>query len=329
MVSDGITRIGENAFNTCRSLSLTSLPEGIAEIEDNAFWGCAGIELTWLPPGITKIAAGAFGNCINLSLLSLPEGVTEIGPYAFSNCESLSITSLPGGIKKIGERAFSNCPAITSIAYHGGSALESIGTNAFFLDDFYETQVDTDSDVLKEYDWAGDNRARAASPEDNGNNAIIVSANVTSEYKVELPAAIILSRNDENHDYEGVFGYSVTATFLADNEAIVLLPVADFDEETVKGDISPEQMADTFDLVGGKETVTATVKLTDSSYDAGRGTARYLSYGFNRDALDYEGRFDEPCASKINGYGMVTAPWLKGGAYHGTVNFCWKKVVMQ
>ena len=46
--------------NGCPSLALTSLPDGITSIGDHAFNDCTSLALTSLPDGLTRIGRGAF-----------------------------------------------------------------------------------------------------------------------------------------------------------------------------------------------------------------------------------------------------------------------------
>lgn len=58
-IPDGITSIGEYAFN-CRSLTSVTIPDGV-----------------------TSIGKGAFTYCFNLTSVTIPDSVTFIGEYAF------------------------------------------------------------------------------------------------------------------------------------------------------------------------------------------------------------------------------------------------------
>ena len=53
-------------FFGCASLALTSLPDGLTSIGDYAFNGCASLTLTSLPDGLTRIGRGAFNGCASL-----------------------------------------------------------------------------------------------------------------------------------------------------------------------------------------------------------------------------------------------------------------------
>ena len=136
--AEGLTSIGNQAFNGCTNLALTSLPAGITSIGSNAFYECTNLALTSLPEGLTNINDGVFGRT-NIALTSLPAGITSIGYIAFSGCINLALTSLPEGLTSIGARAFFLCSnlALTSLpeglTFIGGMAFgySSVNINSF------------------------------------------------------------------------------------------------------------------------------------------------------------------------------------------------------
>ena len=105
----GVTSIGNSAFQYCTKLALTSLPNGVISIGNNAFQYCRELALTSLPNGVTSIGIAAFNGCTKLALTSLPSGVTSIGSITFNGCTKLALTSLPSGVTSIGSQAFDNC----------------------------------------------------------------------------------------------------------------------------------------------------------------------------------------------------------------------------
>ena len=92
---------------------------GHTKVRDNAFYSCSSLTSISLPSGITSIGTSAFGGCSKLTLTSLPSGITSIGNNAFDGCTSLALTSLPSGLKSIGGSAFNGCTSLTSITFEG------------------------------------------------------------------------------------------------------------------------------------------------------------------------------------------------------------------
>ncbi|MBR2743640.1 MAG: leucine-rich repeat protein [Clostridia bacterium] len=112
-VPDGVTIIGKEAFEYCKSLTSVTLPEGVTSIGDYAFNGCASLTSVTLPKSLTNIGKRAFLGCRSLTSITLPDSVTSIGEEAFYFCTNLTSITLPKGIWSIGERAFYFCWNLT------------------------------------------------------------------------------------------------------------------------------------------------------------------------------------------------------------------------
>ena len=129
ILADGVTSIGDNAFDGCSSLKSINLPEGVTSIGSYAFYQCTSLKSISLPDGVMSIGECAFYGCTLLASISLPEGVTSIGSLAFYGCSSLTSISLPDGVKSIGDDTFCRCSSLASISLPDG--VKSIGNNAF------------------------------------------------------------------------------------------------------------------------------------------------------------------------------------------------------
>ena len=70
--------------------SSVAIPEGVTEIGERAFEGCEAIASVTIPEGVTKIGREAFWSCKSFASVSIPKSVTEIGREAFGYCESLA-----------------------------------------------------------------------------------------------------------------------------------------------------------------------------------------------------------------------------------------------
>ena len=125
----GITGLGEYAFNYCTSLTSIDLPEGVTSIGNNAFTNCKALTSIDLPEGVKTIGNDTFRNCSSLTSIDLPETLTSIGDYAFSGCAALPSITLPETLTSIGEYTFRNCSSLTSIDLP--ETLTSIGDYAF------------------------------------------------------------------------------------------------------------------------------------------------------------------------------------------------------
>ena len=92
VLEDGVTSIGENAFDYCTSLTSVAIPDSV-----------------------TSIGNSAFSSCISLTSVAIPNSITNIGSYAFSNCDSLPSVTIPASVTNIGSAAFRSCTSMTGI----------------------------------------------------------------------------------------------------------------------------------------------------------------------------------------------------------------------
>ena len=109
VIEDGVTRIGNNAFDGCNNVSLASVT---------------------LPASVTEIGRYAFNNCTNLATVTFASGsqLTSIGLYAFLNSGLTSIT-IPASVTSIGMQAFYGCSNLATVS--GCEGVTNVGSNAF------------------------------------------------------------------------------------------------------------------------------------------------------------------------------------------------------
>ncbi len=152
-IPEGVTTIGESAFESCNLSSLT-IPASLVELESAALFYCNqmiefavaednpvfcsvdGIlydkEQTTLlyytngragkyviPDGVTTIGAHTFSGCDSSIEVIIPDSVTVIGQYAFYGCDGLSSVVIPGSVTSM-EDAFYYCSGLTQLTIDDG-----------------------------------------------------------------------------------------------------------------------------------------------------------------------------------------------------------------
>ena len=149
IIGDGVTRIGDYAFQHCRALTGVTIPSSVTAVGDSAFYYCTSLAPVTIPDSVTSIGNSSFAYCIGLTSVSIPASVTSIGNEAFSGCTSLTSVSIPASVTSIGNEAFSDCSSLTDV-YYGGSMMDwvaadgnisgivSANTTIHFKDDLYD-----------------------------------------------------------------------------------------------------------------------------------------------------------------------------------------------
>lgn len=156
---DGITFMGDAAFQLCASLSSVKMPLNLTDIPDEAFSGCGNLTAVELSPLTAAIGYQSFG-ATGITALHIPKSVQSISTDAFSgakiaffdvdeenrsfcsidgalfNCDRTELLfyprgktgeyTVPDGVQQIAEHAFYNCNEVTLPA-----SLRSISSGAF------------------------------------------------------------------------------------------------------------------------------------------------------------------------------------------------------
>ena len=129
VVGEGVTTLGQAAFDECEKLQTVELPSTLTVIGKWAFSGCADLTAIDIPDSVHTIGAAAFGHCDMLTSVTIPAGVTEILGSTFYTCERLETVKLLGNITTIGDSAFGYCYKLKNFTIP--STVTSIGKYAF------------------------------------------------------------------------------------------------------------------------------------------------------------------------------------------------------
>ena len=122
VVEEGITRIGNQAFENAGNLISVTLPKTVTRIGNDAFGFCGSLPMVTIPAGVTRIGDRAFTYCSNLAMATLPVALQEIGENAFAQCRKLTSVAIPAEVKTIGAGAFAGCSNVSAITVETGNA---------------------------------------------------------------------------------------------------------------------------------------------------------------------------------------------------------------
>jgi|GEM_PF-2422317 len=169
VIEDGVTYIGQHAFDDCSSITSVALGNSVDSIGWGAFFDCTNLSSINFPNSIKNIASYAFFSCKNLTSITIPNSVTNIGNRAFYDCSSLTTINvandnpdycsvdgvlfnknrttlilypsaksgsyaIPDGVTRIEKSAFFNCTNLTSVTIP--NSVKIIEDQAFSSSDF-------------------------------------------------------------------------------------------------------------------------------------------------------------------------------------------------
>ena len=136
VLNEGITYIGNAAFEEMNFTGSLTLPESLTSIGRGAFENCHGFTGSLvLPESLTSIDAAAFFYCDGFTgSLTLPSNLTSIGWGAFLGCKGLTSVTIPESVKDISRAAFSGCSSLSSIVVNGNTAYDSVDDVLFNKD---------------------------------------------------------------------------------------------------------------------------------------------------------------------------------------------------
>ena len=118
MLSDGLKKIGQFAFQSCTSLQSIAIPSSVTEIEKYAFINCNSLREVVVSEGLLKkIRSSVFQTCMSLQRITIPATVDKIEQFAFMNCSTLREVVLCEHLPKISKDAFIGCTSLRRFSF--------------------------------------------------------------------------------------------------------------------------------------------------------------------------------------------------------------------
>ena len=102
-------------YTVSTEVTSVNIPNGVTSIGDYAFDDCVNLASITIPDSVTSIGKSAFDGCTDLASITIPNSVTSIGDYAFNWCKGLTSITIPDSVTSIGLDVFSACTNLASI----------------------------------------------------------------------------------------------------------------------------------------------------------------------------------------------------------------------
>ena len=124
-----VTRVGGNAFASCRQLVSVTFSGDVGSIGNYAFASCDALNTVTFSGDVGSIGNYAFGSCDALNTVTFSGDVRSIGYGAFGYCDALESVTFSGDVTSIGSYAFADT-ALETVTFSGD--VGSIVNNAFY-----------------------------------------------------------------------------------------------------------------------------------------------------------------------------------------------------
>ena len=124
VIEDGVTEIGNQAFQGCTGLTNVTIPDSVQKIGAWAFYLCGGLKNVDIPAN-TEIGNSSFRQS-GLEQVTVSGG--SVGQYAFHRNENLKTITID--CETIGDEAFSGCDSLTDITL--GDNVRTLGDKVFY-----------------------------------------------------------------------------------------------------------------------------------------------------------------------------------------------------
>ena len=141
VIGNGLTSIGDAAFNNCSSLTSINIPESVKSIGNGAFGGCSGLTSITIPEGVTSIGDVTFSGCSSLTSFTIPESVKSIGSGVFEGCIGLTSITIPESVSSIENYTFGNCSNLVRVELNSNTIVAKEYSSSSSINKIFGSQV--------------------------------------------------------------------------------------------------------------------------------------------------------------------------------------------
>lgn len=114
VIKEGVTTIGNYAFQACRNLEEVEISNTVTSIGNVAFDFCTSLKHIKIPGSVKVIGEEAFSESA-LETIEIENGLERIEMLAFFYCQSLKKVALPESVEYIGDFAFIICDKLETL----------------------------------------------------------------------------------------------------------------------------------------------------------------------------------------------------------------------
>lgn len=120
-IGDGVSSIGNYAFDGFTKLESAKIGSGIKTIGDFAFAACYVLKDVNLPEGLEFIGRDGFSLCMDITSITLPDSVKTLDKGAFYQCDALETMTIGKGLETVGDNAFAYGKSLKEIKVAEGN----------------------------------------------------------------------------------------------------------------------------------------------------------------------------------------------------------------